>query len=444
MEQELLLTATEQGKRIGSLALCPIKLVESYIDSIENNFNSEKIFTKITSKMALMEAKFASARAKNGSRLSELDGVPISWKDLFDTKNIETSGGTKLLQGRIPNSDAQVVKNAKKLGLVFLGKTHMTEFAFSGLGVNPITQTPPNSICSQLAPGGSSSGAAVSVGLRLVSGAIGSDTGGSVRVPASWNNLVGLKTTYGLLSLKGVLPLCKNFDSIGPIVRSVEDAANLLSILEGKSLTNISKINLEGKKMAVLETIAQDDLDQEIKDNFERTIEGLKSSGVHISRLKSDIINDAMSLSGKLFSPEAYGIWRSVIESNPEKMYPPILERFRSGSETDAPSYIESWQTLSDLRSKYKKLTFSFDCVLLPTTPMLPPNTAKLLENKHFFKTQNIKSLRNTRIANLLLLPALTIPTERNFCGLMLMGKSFQEANLLKIGKAMEKIINKS
>ena len=444
MEHEIFLTATEQGKRIGNLDLCPVKLTESYINNIKNNVDSTKIFTQITSERALMEAKLSRDRAKGGNRLSILDGVPISWKDLFDTKGIETSGGTDLLRGRVPDSDAEVIKNSKKSGLVFLGKTHMTEFAFSGLGMNPITETPPNSISPELAPGGSSSGAAVSVGLRLVSGAIGSDTGGSVRVPASWNNLVGLKTTHGLVNLKGVLPLCKKFDTVGPIVRSVEDAANLLSILEGKGNAFLSEIKLEGKNMAVLETIAQDGLDEEIKDSFEIAVESLKSNGVKISRLKSEIVHDAISLSSKLFSPEAYGIWRSLIESNPEKMYPPILERFRSGSNTDAPTYIEAWQTLYYLRSKYEKLVLSYDSVLLPTTPILPPITADLLKNDDYFKSQNLMSLRNTRIANLLLLPALTIPTKKNFCGLMLMGRSFQEKKLLQIGRGVEKIIHKT
>ena len=200
-----------------------------------------RIYVRMTRERALAEAEGARKRAKSGFRRGLLDGVPISWKDLFDTAGIVTEAGSMLLAGRIPEADAAVLQRATQAGMVCLGKTHMSELAFAGLGVNPAyggnidprPGTPPNVNDPALAPGGSSSGAAASVAFGLAAAGIGSDTGGSVRVPAAWNDLVGLKTTHGRLSLKGVVPLAESFDTVGPLCRTVEDCAQLLAVMEG-------------------------------------------------------------------------------------------------------------------------------------------------------------------------------------------------------------------
>ena len=231
MEQIFRLTATEIGYNISTGEVCPEELTEAYIKSIKTHPNSSSIFTTVMEESALKQASNAKLRARHNKRLSKLDGVTISWKDLCNMDGVATEAGSALLKNQVPNFNAVIVENATKAGLISLGKTHMTELAFSGLGINPVTETPGNSVNSELASGGSSSGSAVSVALNLASGSIGSDTGGSVRVPAAWNNLVGLKTTHGLASLYGIVPLCPKFDTIGPIVKSVEDAANFLSAI---------------------------------------------------------------------------------------------------------------------------------------------------------------------------------------------------------------------
>ncbi len=441
MEKILSLTATELGQRIGSGKLCPVDLTESYLNSIKLNPKSESIFTKVMIKQVLEQAKKARSRARNNCRYSQLDGIPISWKDVCDTKGISTEAGSALLKNRIPSKTAMVIENVTKAGVTSIGKTHMSELAFSGLGVNPITKTPPNAIDPKLAPGGSSSGAAISVALNLNSGSIGSDTGGSVRVPAAWNNLVGLKTTHGLVSLEGVVPLCPKFDTLGPIVKSVEDATHILSAMLPEGNIEIQSNDLVINDVAIIETGFLDNLDNEIGCAFEKSLELLADYGIKITRIKSSVINEALALSAQVFSPEAYGIWKNIIEKDPSKMYPPILERFRSGQQTNGPDYVAAWQSLGSLRKKYLRLIDDFDIILAPTTPILPPKIDNLLSDNKYFAEQNLLALRNTRVANLLGLPALTLPTMFTFCGLMLMAKPFQEKFLLNIGKTIEGII---
>ena len=441
MEQIFRLTATEIGYKISTGEVCPVELTEAYIKSIKSNPNSSSIFTTVMEESALKQASNAKLRARHNKRLSKLDGVTISWKDVCNMDGVATEAGSALLKNQVPNFNAVVVENATKAGLISLGKTHMTELAFSGLGINPVTETPGNSVNSELASGGSSSGSAVSVALNLASGSIGSDTGGSVRVPAAWNNLVGLKTTHGLASLYGIVPLCPKFDTIGPIVKSVEDAANFLSAILLDKRIKLKKETLEFKNFAVIETMFLETLDSEINVTFENCLQTLTDFGIQITRLRSPIVTDAMSLSSAVFSPEAYGTWKHLIETDPSKMYPPILERFRSGQKVSGPEYVDAWRKLDMLRKQYLDYISQFDAILAPTTPILPPRIDSLLSDNSYFSEKNLLALRNTRFANLMNLPALTIPTNSNFCGLMVMGKPFKEKSLLKIGKSIEKII---
>ncbi len=196
----LWMTAADLGRGIAAGEIDPVALTQTYLDAIAAHPLKDRIYARLTPDRALAEAQAAADRAKAGQRRGLLDGVPISWKDLFDTAGVATEAGSALLAGRVPDRDAVVLRNATAAGLVCLGKTHMSELAFSGLGYNPITATPPCVNDAEAVPGGSSSGAAASVAFGLAPAGIGSDTGGSVRIPAVWNDLVGLKTTIGRLS----------------------------------------------------------------------------------------------------------------------------------------------------------------------------------------------------------------------------------------------------
>ena len=351
MERWLAMSAAALGREIGMGNIDPVALTQKYLDAIHAHPFKDRIYTVVTDERALSEAAGAADRAVSGQRRSILDGVPVSWKDLFDSAGIFTEAGSLLLKGRTPNADCEVLKNATSLGLVCLGKTHMSELAFSGLGFNPQTETSPCINDHSAVAGGSSSGAAASVAFGLAAMAIGSDTGGSVRVPAAWNDLVGLKTTSDRLSLSGVVPLCARFDTIGPLCRSVEDASFALAALEGDKPVNLTNANLEGCRFAVCKTAAFDDIRELPKKAFDNSIKRLQAMGAIVEYINIPTVTEALGLTGILFPTEAYGTWKHEIESNPEAMFEEILLRFRSGSNVLASDYVAAWQTLDQLRA---------------------------------------------------------------------------------------------
>jgi aspartyl-tRNA(Asn)/glutamyl-tRNA(Gln) amidotransferase subunit A len=424
-------SAAEQGRAILAGLISPLGQAEAYLDAASRHAHGKRIYARLTPERARAEAVAAHDRARAGLRRGLLDGVAISWKDNIDSAGTPTEAGSRLLSGRIPERDAAILAGATLDGLVCLGKTHMTELAFSGLGVNPMTATPPNSIDPTLAPGGSSSGAAVSVALGLAAAAIGSDTGGSIRVPAAWNGLVGFKPTTGAVLSDGVLPLCRRFDVAGPIARTVEDCAELFAVLRGETAPDLSDASPRGLRLMVLEGAPFDEARDGPVAAFEDAVRRLAVAGARITHAAPPCVTEAMALAPTLFAPEAYGIWRDQIESAPELMYPPILERFRGGREVLATDFVAGWETMDRLRADWRRLVAGFDAVILPTSPILPPEVDRLLTEPAFFARENLLTLRNTRIGNLLGLPAITLPTGHPACGLMLMGRAGDDRALL-------------
>ena len=436
MDDWLTANAADLGRGIEAGEIDPVDLTEIYLDAIERHPYASRIYARTTADRAREEARTAADRAKAGLRRSPLDGVPISWKDLYDTAGVATEAGSAMLKGRTPQNDATVLQNATEAGLVCLGKTHTTELAFSGLGLNPETESPPNVNDVEAAAGGSSSGAATSVAFGLAAIGIGSDTGGSVRVPSAWNDLVGLKTVHGRLSLEGVVPLCPWFDTVGPLCRSVEDAAMMLGALEGRQTELPEAPALSGLRLACLETTAFDDIDDAPRVAFRNAVERLTVAGAKVEPFELPAVSEAVGLSGVVYPAEAYATWRHKIETVGDLMFPPVRERFRLGNAINAADYIAAWQRLSELRETYRAMTSKFDAVILPSAPLLPPNQQELLDSEDFFSKQNLRALRNTRIGNLLGLAALTIPTGIPSTGLMLQGQ--REEDLLAIGISVE------
>lgn len=435
------MSAGDLGRAIGRGEIDPEELTAAFLDAIREHPLKDSIYARLTGDRALEEAAAASRRAKAGLRLSPLDGVPVSWKDLFDTAGVATEAGSRLLSGRVPGTDAEVLRNAAMQGLVCLGKTHMTELAFSGLGLNPMTATPPNVNDPARVPGGSSSGAATSVAFGLAAAGIGSDTGGSVRIPAAWNDLVGLKTTSGRLSLKGVVPLVESFDTVGPLCRTVEDAALLLAALEGSRPADLSGASLKGARFLVLENVACDDIRPEPLAGFNLALERFRDAGATLVRGAVPELADAMGLSGVLFTTEAYATWRTEIEAAPQRMYPPILERFRAGAQHSGADFVAAWRWLRALREVWGDRTAAYDAVLVPTAPSLPPETERLVADERYFVAENLLALRNTRIGNLMGLCALTLPTGLPMTGIMLLGRPMGEERLLRLGAAAERAL---
>jgi aspartyl-tRNA(Asn)/glutamyl-tRNA(Gln) amidotransferase subunit A len=434
----LKMSATQLGRGIADGSIDPVALTQAFLGAIESHDLRDRIYARVTPDRALAEAEAAAERARAGQRLSQFDGVPVSWKDLFDTAGFATEAGSELLAGRVPSQDARVLQWATQLGLVCLGKTHMSELAFSGLGYNPVTETPPCVNYPGSVPGGSSSGAAASVAFGLAPIAIGSDTGGSVRIPSAWNDLVGLKTTSGRLPDDGVVPLCRKFDTVGPLCRTVEDAAAIFGVLSGENGPDLRGATLKGCRLALLETVALDDVRDEPMRAFEQAVGVLEGAGAIVDRVTSPEIEEAMPLSAVLFTTEAYGIWRDVIEENPDVMFAEIRERFRSGAQFSGADYVAAWTRLEALRAGWHARFAGYDAVICPTAPNLPPDLARLQSDHDYYVAENLMTLRNTRIGNLMGLCAVTLPTGVPSCGLMLLGKPFQEEALLRLSKAAE------
>ena len=438
MQDWLKMSAAALGLGIEAGEIDPVDLAQTYLDAASAHPMSHRIYARLTPDRAMAEAAAASARAKAGQRLSALDGVPISWKDLFDTAGVATEAGSALLKDRVPSADAEVLRVSTMMGTVCIGKTHMSELAFSGLGYNPVTETSPCVHDPDTVSGGSSSGAASSVAYDIAPLAIGSDTGGSVRLPAVWNDLVGLKTTAGRISLKGVVPLVKSFDTVGPLARTVEDAALALAALEGTVARDLRGASLKDARFAVLKTLALDDLEPEPRAAFEGAVAKLKVAGADIVEIEAPEVIEAISHAGPLYPGEAYGMWRTEIEANPGVMFQQVLGRFRAGANFSAPDYVAAWETLNALRETWNARIAAYDAVLIPSCAILPPKIADLEADEAFYVERNLTALRNTRIGNLMGCCALTLPTDVPSCGIMLNTLPMQEERLLRIGTAAE------
>ncbi len=435
------MSAADLGRAIEAGTICPVALCESFLDASERHPFGPRIYARLMRAQALDQAVAARARARAGLRRGPLDGVPVSWKDLFDTAGIVTEAGTALLKGRRPDRDAEVVKRLTGAGMPPLGKTHLTELAFSGLGLNPVTASPPCINDFDAVSGGSSSGAAASVAHGLAPVAIGSDTGGSVRVPAAWNDLVGLKTTAGRIPLDGAVPLAARFDTIGPLARTVEDAAMTFALLDASPVPDLRGATLEGKRFLVLETVAMEGLEDGPTRGFEGAVDRLTRAGARIERGAITAVAEAMDLAGILYTAECYATWGKTIEGNPGVMFAPVLARFRAGKTTLAHDYIAAWHRLDALRRDYAAATAGYDAVLVPSVPIMPPRIDRLTEDHAYFTERNLVTLRNTRIANLMGLCALTLPTAVPSAGISLMAGPMHEARLLRLGAAAEQVV---
>jgi len=443
------MTALAQGVAMGEGDIDPVELTESYLARIEREDTDHTVFLAVTADRARSEAEAAQKRARTGLRLGPLDGVPISWKDLFDSAGTATTGGSEVFRNRIPSHDADTLARATRAGMVCLGKTNLSEFAFSGLGINPTYGTPANAFDSVTprCPGGSSSGSAVSVARQLAPITVGTDTGGSVRIPAAWNGLVGLKTTSGVVPAKGVLPLSRQFDTVGPLAQDVADANALFAILCGGKAADLIGTSVRGKRFLVPDNIVWDNAEEGVVACLEEAFEKLVAKGAIVERGKVpefDAVTDLCNNVGNLFSPEAYGEWRDVIESQSDQMYDEVTKRFKMAENMSSIDVAEAMHKLRSLRASYLKRVAGYDAVLMPTTPITPPAIAPLEADSAAYAKANISALYNTRLGNLLTLSSLTLPAGQTGglpVGLMMFGLPKRENALLRNGSGIEKAL---
>ena len=291
----------------------PVELTECVLERIAKS-RGDNVFITVSAARARAEAKKAQGRYEVGAPLSPLDGVPIAWKDLFDVAGTPTTAGSKLLGGGPAKSvDHSAVANATAAGMVSVGKLNMSELAYSGLGLNPHYGTPvnPNDRKTLRSPGGSSSGSGAAVAARLVPCAIGSDTGGSVRIPAAFNGVVGYKTSTGRIASSGLVPLAATYDTIGPLARSVEDCVLLDMVLRGAVTTPVHRSELSSLTVLVPRNVVLDDVDEAVAANFERSLRALSDAGVSVRRARVEALDEILEMNaayGTLTAAEARAV----------------------------------------------------------------------------------------------------------------------------------------
>ena len=443
------MTALALGAAIQKGQIDPIDLTEHFLSRIDGQDPGHRIYIRSTAARARAEAAAASRRAKEGLRQSALDGVPMSWKDLTDTAGTETTFGSALLRNRVPERDALLLRRATLAGMICLGKTTMSEFAYSGLGINPIFGTPANGADKEVerVPGGSSSGAAVSVTNGLAPAGIGSDTGGSVRIPAALNGIVGLKTTIGVLPLDGILALSPTFDTIGPLTRDVADANAIFAGLNQARAYDLSGASLQGVRLLKPRDVMYDDLDDTVAGAMAATLDKLSNAGAEIVEQTVPEFAEAFELvakHGNIISAEAYATWNDLVESRGDEMYWGIRSRFELAKKLTAIDAEAAHIGLKAIAAKFRARVAGFAAVVHPTTPRIAPPIADLEHDPAAYDEANMAMTRNTRLGNIMETCGVTVPCQRPGelpVGLSLMAAGHNEGRVLRLAKAAEAVL---
>ena len=452
MDSEVLsMTALEVSQAFEEGVISPLKVAELCLDKAVSQ--SSPIFLKITEERALREASASTNRWKNNSPLSKLDGVPIAWKDLIDMEGEITSAASILFRDAVPASrDAPLVKKASNAGMVSIGRLNMTELAFSGVGYNPHFGTPKNiySENKHYIPGGSSSGSGVAVAGNYVPIAIGSDTGGSVRVPAALNGVVGYKSSEGRYETKGVIPLSRTFDTIGPLARSVSDCIEIDKIFRPTGYHN-SIDKFEKPKFYYPNSVVLDGLDKEVENAFNRALDNLVDAGFFVAPLELECFKDTFSLietSGTLVARDAWQLYSDKLSTDiRNEMDERVLDRILRGESMSASDIVElNWLRRNGITEIMQKTGSSF--LLMPSVPITAPELQPLIDNKELFHKTNLKILRNTTLGNIFNLPGVTIPIqhlntkpETKPVGLLISTYGGRDDELLKVSEQVERVL---
>jgi aspartyl-tRNA(Asn)/glutamyl-tRNA(Gln) amidotransferase subunit A len=409
----------------------------------------QRAFLKVHAQAALAAADFHDRMRANDTAVSRFAGIPISVKDLFDIAGDVTTAGTIVLRDAAPASaDAPVVARLRAAGFIPIGRTNMTEFAFSGIGINPHYGTPlsPYDRKAGRIPGGSSSGAAVSVADGMALGALGTDTGGSCRIPAAFCGLVGFKPTAARVPTQGACPLSTTLDSVGPLAASVECCAILDTVLAGRPMEDLVAFPLDGLRLAVPQTVVLDDMEPAVAQAFDFAQAALRKAGARISDIPLREFEElrAINAKGGFAAAQSYAAHRPLIAKS-EKLYDPkVLVRILRGREQDAADYIDLINARADFIRRVSALTAPFDALIMPTVPVIPPRVSDLKEDDVYRRT-NVQVLRNPSIANFLDGCSISIPCHRAGdapVGLMLFDRHNADRRLLAIAAAIEKVVS--
>lgn len=410
-----------------------------------------RIFTRVYADSAREAAQAADARASRGIALSAIDGRIVSIKDLFDVAGETTTAGSALLRDAAPAAaDAVVVQRLRSAGAVIIGKTNMTEFAFSGIGINPHYGTPGNAHDVTRIPGGSSSGAGVSVARGMADIAIGSDTGGSVRIPSALNGLAGFKPTQSRVPRTGAFPLSFTLDTVGPLARNVTDCACTDAVLSNQAWQPLAKRTMRGLRVGVPRGLLFSQTEDSVLAAFEAALSSFSAAGARVADESLDEWLGApfrLQERGTLVAAEAAYIHRATIDTRATEYDPVVLGRIRRGMTLDAAAYVGIQQARAQLQPELDVCLSDLDVLVLPTVPFVAPRI-DALAGETAFNQANGLVLRNPSVFNFYDLPAVSLPLPRSAgelpVGLMVVGRRGEDQTLLCVAAALESLLAKA
>ena len=436
--------------RLKSRSISPVDIVTTCLERITKLDPKLHAFIEVYDKEARLAAEAADKAIRSGHAVGPLHGIPIALKDLIEMEGRVATGGTAVWRERRCTRTATLAQKLISAGMIVIGKTHTVEFAFGGWGTNQHLGAPwnPWDAKTHRTPGGSSSGSGVAVAARMVPCALGTDTGGSVRIPASWCGITGLKTTIGRISTYGVLPLSPTLDTPGPLTRSVEDAALLLQVMQGADLHDPRTLALrdadplatlrrgvKGLRLARMSAAERTDVAPEVLAAYDRSIDQLASMGADIVDLALPrSFRDYGGASGRIMSAEAYALLSRIVDNNDLPIDEAVRPRVRAGAAISSREYLEVLAERERLKGEFAAATGHIDALLAPVTmtPAIPLDTVDQTTTPAFF----------TRWVNFLDLCALAVPNGLTPSGLPLslqiVCRGGDEAMALRIGWAWQ------
>ena len=444
-------SALQTGALLGSGAIDAETLTAQTLAGIAA-CDDPAIFTVVTEQRARAEARASALRLREGRARGPLDGVAVAWKDLFDIAGLATTAGSRVLaEAPAATQDAAVVARLRDAGMVCVGRVNMTEFAYSGIGLNPHYGTPRNahSADAPRVPGGSSSGSAVAVARGLVPVSIGSDTGGSVRIPAAYNGIVGYKTSGGRYPMHGVFPLSHTLDTLGVLARSVGDAVAVDAALRGAVVPDVRARALAGVRVLVPRNVVFDDIEPAVAANFADAITRLAQAGAVIEPTQFAPFDDVLALlarHGTIVAAEAYALHKARVEGpEADAMDQRVVTRIRLASKFALPDYIALLQARGRLIAQAASLLAGGSVIAFPTIAHTAPRIADLQADDALFWRYNARTLRNTMLGNFLDWCGVTVPTGVDTAGLptslLLSGAPGADDALLALALTAEPVI---
>jgi aspartyl-tRNA(Asn)/glutamyl-tRNA(Gln) amidotransferase subunit A len=425
-------------------------IVEACLERIADpSGEGSRAFIRVDADQARAAADAMDKLRAAGAAPSPYAGIPVAIKDLADITGQVTTAGSKVLSDAPPAaSDAPTVARLRRAGFILIGRANMTEFAYSGLGINPHYGTPasPWRREERRVPGGSSSGSGAAIAYGFAHGALGTDTGGSCRVPASFNGVVGWKPTARRVPIDGVVPLAKSLDSVGPLAQTVECCAIMDAVFAGEMPAPLPTVPVKALRLLVPETIVLDKLDAHVSAAFDAALRRLSDAGAVLTRAPLPALAriSEMTAKGGISGAESYAWHRNLIAKRREEYDPRVLSRIMRGAEQEAADYIDLIERRAAGIADYHQATADFDAVIMPTTAIIAPRIDEVATDDEYTRI-NLLILRNPMMFNILDCCSISIPMHRPGdapTGLMIVGQSGTDRRTLAISKAIEGILH--